>query len=1195
MRKLGRALGIVLVAAASLFLLAVALLGFLLGSTAGMRALLAMVPSEVGLSIAEAEGSLAVGFRLERVALATAGIQAQTLSGRLSWTSLLRGELVFAELRLEGIEIESVPTASPAAEASAGSLWPFPLPEPALSSPIPIRLMQLEADGRLGERSFAIEGGLGLDAEGFFFKRLRLRLEALTLELRGRIGGPRFRADVSFALAADALPEPVTGRIAGDFAEAGLQATIPLGTPLALSLVAKGLDREAPAFELRAAGEGLRLNGILPEALGETLDLELEASLLGRAFTVAFHAKAEAGALAWRAQGLLEESGVTLSALTAEASPWLALEGAGEFAWGGALRFAAELGLNAPEPLAAVLRGGLRLDGSLAALGFGFAGTLEAAGERSALELAGQASQEGIELSEFRLRHPDGETRLQGALRFAPEASVSLAGRLAGLRLGALGLPWAGELSADLRLHGALQAAGPALSLRIEGLRGRIFDQPLAGESRVDWRAGVGALKLELSLGEGRLRAALESDGEDIAGSVELHRLSLPPMLEAFEGEARIEGALAAPHWRLALRLERAELKPLLLRDLALKAWGRGLEPGEALTSAAEVALAGRSLGRLRAELSSGEGMRLALDLQGDQGRFEAELVAFARAGDWQGRIERVAIALEPLSLSLVEPVAFRVRSGTLALLEVLCLSGQGRLCVQAEQREQGLVADLSVEALPLEALTARLGAPWEGLAGLLRAELQYAPGPSATLSLQVSPTAWPGEGPVPLEAIRIEAALQGEALRAEALLEPGGHLELVAHRRGGQWLGEASGALELAPFEPWLAGVSGLSGRIIADWRSEGTTPLGELRLSLQDLRAELTALGSVLEVPSLRLSGDGEALSVAGQGRIGEGDFTLEGTLDAAAQRLKLRLRGERLWLLDRPDLRLALSPELELALSPEEGRIGGRVAIPEGRIDFSRLEAAEPRSRDVVIAGEAERQTWPVHADLLLEVGPELRLQGFGLDGRLRGVLALRERPGQPTAAFGALESEGRFNAYGATLEIRRGRLIFAGPMDAPLIDVRAERAIENGPTVALEARGDALAPEVRLASEPALPDEDILAYLIAGRPLTQLRSGEGASLAQAATALGTLGGDLLARRLGERLGLELAFAQDQGGAATLTAGRQLSPRLFLGYGFALDGSGGQLILRYLLARRWRAEVESGAALRARLKFEGERRAP
>src|SRR5690606_1982283 len=86
-------------------------------------------------------------------------------------------------------------------------------------------------------------------------------------------------------------------------------------------------------------------------------------------------------------------------------------------------------------------------------------------------------------------------------------------------------------------------------------------------------------------------------------------------------------------------------------------------------------------------------------------------------------------------------------------------------------------------------------------------------------------------------------------------------------------------------------------------------------------------------------------------------------------------------------------------------------------------------------------------------------------------------------------------------------------------------------------------------------------------------------EGRQLDAASAAL-TAGGSMLAGQLGARLGLDNAGVSESRalGGSVLGIGKQLSPRLYLGFGVSLLGTGQVITLKYLLRRGFDVEIET-----------------
>ena len=82
-------------------------------------------------------------------------------------------------------------------------------------------------------------------------------------------------------------------------------------------------------------------------------------------------------------------------------------------------------------------------------------------------------------------------------------------------------------------------------------------------------------------------------------------------------------------------------------------------------------------------------------------------------------------------------------------------------------------------------------------------------------------------------------------------------------------------------------------------------------------------------------------------------------------------------------------------------------------------------------------------------------------------------------------------GTYYAFGQKLVIDRGRLIFDGPLDNPGLDIVALRknlAVEAGVAVS----GTVKVPIIQLTSNPPVPDNEKLSWLVLGHGSTGRRA-------------------------------------------------------------------------------------------------------
>src|SRR5439155_11162190 len=164
--------------------------------------------------------------------------------------------------------------------------------------------------------------------------------------------------------------------------------------------------------------------------------------------------------------------------------------------------------------------------------------------------------------------------------------------------------------------------------------------------------------------------------------------------------------------------------------------------------------------------------------------------------------------------------------------------------------------------------------------------------------------------------------------------------------------------------------------------------------------------------------------------------------------------------------------------------------------------------------------------------VDFGSDLTFVGEGLETGLTGRVKVM------TAANGALRGRGTIQAvrgtyfaFGQKLTIDRGRVIFDGPLDDPALDVVALRknlAVEAG----VQLTGTVKVPRVRLTSNPPVPENEALAWLITGQGLSGTGRSDFAALSAASAALLGRGGKPVTTRIAEQFGLDDISLQTSG---------------------------------------------------------------
>jgi translocation and assembly module TamB len=411
-----------------------------------------------------------------------------------------------------------------------------------------------------------------------------------------------------------------------------------------------------------------------------------------------------------------------------------------------------------------------------------------------------------------------------------------------------------------------------------------------------------------------------------------------------------------------------------------------------------------------------------------------------------------------------------------------------------------------------------------------------------------------------------------------------------------------------LRPLQPWVGTLAVMDGRAqlaltargsLADPIVEGTMRGDGLRFDLPQYGVHLKdgVLRARLAERTITL----EELSLAG----GAGRFTAKGTIaQAASQRAlataKVEWQASDFTIVNRPDLRLVADGKGVLALEDRKIALSGNIEVDEGRVRFEPSRVGT-LSDDVVIVGQPRKteegmlRDLPLRLDVVVALGRDFRFEGEGLDTRLAGRVHVTTTPAGTLAGEGTIRAvAGTFTVFGQRLDIDRGRLIFGGPVDNPALDVVALRknlAVEAG----VELTGTVKVPRVRLVSNPPVPDNEKLSWLLTGHGTEGASRNDLAMLGAASASLLAKGDKPITQRIANSIGLDDISVRDSGSTITgqtstqvVAFGKRISDRLNLVYEQGLTAATNALRIEYSLTRTLTLRAEAGVVSSLGLYF-------
>ncbi|WP_228778595.1 translocation/assembly module TamB domain-containing protein [Polaromonas sp. Pch-P] len=401
------------------------------------------------------------------------------------------------------------------------------------------------------------------------------------------------------------------------------------------------------------------------------------------------------------------------------------------------------------------------------------------------------------------------------------------------------------------------------------------------------------------------------------------------------------------------------------------------------------------------------------------------------------------------------------------------------------------------------------------------------------------------------------------------------------------------------------------LRGSLGADVAISGTRAAPQLA---GDLQANDLALRSVVDGIEfgngrLRAKLDGTRMRINEFTLQGAGDKGTGGVLTAQGDagwvegkpQVDLTAKLERLRASIRTDRQLTVSGDVQASLKGKQTELTGKLLVDQARIILPD-EGTPQLGDDVVVrttsgaaagqkapaqtSGEVtDKDARPVKLNVQLDLGRDFRIQGKGIDTRVRGTLALSGETLRDPRLTGTINTAGgQYRAYGQRLDVEQGVLRFTGAIDNPSLDILAIRP-NLTQRVGVQITGTALLPRVRLYAQPELPDAEKLSWLVVGRSSAS-GGAEAALLQQAALALlGSKGGGMsggLAASLGlDELSYRGASSNNDGttteGAVTL--GKRFSRNFYAAYERTVSGALGTLYVFYDLSQRFTVRAQAG----------------
>lgn len=1205
--------GLAIVAVLAVLVLA---LWTVLGTQAGSRWALNQVP---GLTVENFQGYLGGQWGADHLLWQQGSSRVELTAPTLDWSPacLLRMTLCINQLDVEQVSLQFPPSNEP----SSG-----PITLPNLKLPVAIQLGDVRVGSLLFNGSEEFKGlqlAAHWTAAGMQIDSVHLQRDDLVLDLNGLLqptGNWPLSAtgNLSLPYAPGGTPWKVALKVEGDLLKTlKLDADSSGYLPAKLSGELQPLVENLPA-QLHITADGFKPSADLPDTLQlNQLDLSAKGDLkngyqlVGKAVL-----PAEKGPVALLLQGKVDAKGAQIAGLDLNAGDKQSLKLSANLDWQQGFSADAKIDwLDFPwhrlYPLIDEPQVALRtFNGEISYKDGNYLGNLKAdldgpAGKFNLVTpFSGDLKQ--VFLPELKLTAGQGKAEGHLNLQFADGIAWDTA-----LDLSALNPAyWVGELPGTLA--GPLRSKGEFKNEQLKlnadlDLKGRLRGQTAVFAAKAEGAGEQWTLaNLDIRLGDNRINGS-GSLQQRLAGQIDikLSRLAQlwPQLRGQINGRLDVAGSLKAPQGKLGLKGQQLAFADNQLQNLTLDATLDNAQRAKIDLKGSGIQAGDTQVGTLTASAQGDiKNQNVRLDLAGPLVKLALALDGNLDKGNWRGRLASGDVQAGGQDWKLQAPAKIeRLADGKLTFAAHCWVSGPASLCGEDQRLMPEPKLRYHLKQFPIESLAAFLPKDfaWQGK---LNADVQLDlpdSGPKGVIAVDASggtlrvkdKDQWLD---FPYDTLKLETTLNPKRIDTQLNFRGGKLGELLVQAqinplpKNKPITGNFSlNGLDLAVARPFVPMVEKLNGKLNGSGRISGGLLAPQVNGSVNLVGGEVSGPELPVSLEGLNVQAliAGESVQLNGAWRSGKaGQGSLKGQIDwGQALVVDLSLQGTQLPVTVEPYAVLEVAPDLKISLKNDKLAIAGKVQIPRGDITVRELPPSTVKvSDDTVIIGSQTEEGKPPMAmamDIDVVVGEDtLNFSGFGLTAKVQGHVHI----GDNMDTRGELWlNDGRYRAYGQRLDVRRARLLFAGPLDQPYLDIEAVRKTDDV-TAGIRLSGSAEQPTTQIFSEPAMSQEQALSYLVLGRPLST--TGEDNNmLAQAALGLGLMGSAGVTSDIANKLGIQDFDLDTQGSGNTtaVVASGKITEKLSLRYGVGVFEPANTIALRYLLSKKVYLEVASGVA--------------
>jgi autotransporter translocation and assembly factor TamB len=304
----------------------------------------------------------------------------------------------------------------------------------------------------------------------------------------------------------------------------------------------------------------------------------------------------------------------------------------------------------------------------------------------------------------------------------------------------------------------------------------------------------------------------------------------------------------------------------------------------------------------------------------------------------------------------------------------------------------------------------------------------------------------------------------------------------------------------------------------------------------------------------------------------------------------------------LIRRDEVEATLSGALQVGGVLSRPELKGKLVVDRADILLNNMARPEPRlltsfdlNAPVAQTARAQKEL-PFSMNIAVSMPDQIYMNSPLMNSVWGGELRLKNAPGGISVAGVIQPRRGNISFVGKKFQLLNdGRIDLDGAIPPePALTITAEYS-RSDIVAELALSGKLSNPTYSLSSTPALPEDEILSYILFGRETSSISPYQAFQIAAAARQLsgGASGGGLLyqVRRVLSIDTLEWREPDTLDGSSSVAAGKYITPELYIEVNSTLDGPDADragFLAEYELTRHFSVETSSGPQMRAGIGF-------